>query len=170
MQQCEILLAFVMPDYKSGWDASNDFSNKDILGSSGTTDDDGTIKGIVTPYVPVYVNGELYYGYEPDGTYADGMGSAQPPVTQSTTATKPTEETEDDLLPGDTNCDGNVDLADAVLIMQYNANPDEYGLNKANGISDQGAKNADVIGDGDGITNLDALQIQKFKLGLIESL
>ncbi len=98
-----------------------------------------------------------------------GEDTDMPPVTDPTDPS--TDDTDDEeLLPGDANCDGNVDLADAVLIMQYNANPDEYGLNKANGISDQGAKNADVIGDGDGITNLDALQIQKFKLGLIESL
>ncbi len=74
-----------------------------------------------------------------------------------------------DITPGDANCDGSVDLADAVLIMQYGANPDTYGLNKPDGISDQGAKNADVVGN-DGITNLDALQIQKFKLGIIGSL
>ena len=76
---------------------------------------------------------------------------------------------EDDIVYGDTNCDGDVNLADAVLIMQYTANPDTYGLGKEDGISEQGAKNADVTGN-DGITNLDALTIQKFKLGLIEKL
>ena len=75
-----------------------------------------------------------------------------------------------ELLKGDSNCDKTVDLADAVLIMQFSADPDVYGLNKEHGISEQGIKNADVIGDGDGVTNLDALQIQKYKLGIIADL
>ena len=33
MQQCEILLALVFPNYGSGWDASNDPSNKELLNS-----------------------------------------------------------------------------------------------------------------------------------------
>ena len=89
-----------------------------------------------------------------------------PPVVSTSTE----DTSADDTTPGDSNCDGAVNLADAVLIMQYSANPDFYGLGKENGISEQGAENADVVGDGDGITNLDALQIQKYKLGIIGSL
>ena len=59
---------------------------------------------------------------------------------------------------GDANCDGNVDMSDAVLIMQSIANPSKYKL------TDQGKKNADM--DGDGITNGDALAIQKKLLKL----
>ena len=91
-QQCEILLALVMPDYGSGWDSSNDFSAKDLGKTS--KGDDGSAKGVITPYVPVYVNGKLYYGEEPDGTKADGLGgtgSDTPKVTTSTT--KPRETT-----------------------------------------------------------------------------
>ena len=72
MQQCEILLAFVFPNYEKGWDASNYFSNKDILDGQTAVDEDGKEIGIATPYIPTYINGKLYYGYEPDGTYADG--------------------------------------------------------------------------------------------------
>ncbi|WP_028517950.1 glycoside hydrolase family 9 protein [Ruminococcus flavefaciens] len=92
-QQCEILLALVMPDYGSGWDSSNDFSAKG-LGKTATGADGSTV-GVMTPYVPVYVNGKLYYGEEPDGTKADGLGgtgSDTPKVTTSTT-TKPKETT-----------------------------------------------------------------------------
>ena len=39
-----------------------------------------------------------------------------------------------ELLKGDSNCDKTVDLADAVLIMQFSADPDVYGLNKEHGI------------------------------------
>ncbi len=87
-------------------------------------------------------------------------------VTEGTTT--PSDEPAE-VNYGDVNCDDSVDLADAVLIMQFSANPDEYGSGKPNGISEQGMINADVYGN-DGITNRDALSIQKFKLGLITSL
>ena len=79
-------------------------------------------------------------------------------------------ETASGTVYGDSNCDGNVDLSDAVLIMQYSANPDQYGLGKAVGITEQGLDNADVNDRGNGITNMDALSIQKFKLGIITEL
>ena len=93
MQQCEILLALVMPDYGSGWDASNDFSNKDILSGKTTTGADGSTKGIVSPYIPVYVNGKLYYGEEPDGTKADGLGGTGEDKPVSTTSFVTTSKT-----------------------------------------------------------------------------
>ena len=68
----------------------------------------------------------------------------------------------DSAAYGDANCDGKVNLADAVLVMQYKANPSKYEL------SEQGAKNGDVADTGDGITNKDALLIQQFLLGLTE--
>ena len=58
-----------------------------------------------------------------------------------------------DILYGDVNVDGEVSIADAVLIMQSLANSDEYS------ISEEGKVNADVI-DNDGITAKDALVIQ----------
>lgn len=61
-------------------------------------------------------------------------------------------------LQGDANCDKIVDMSDAVMIMQSLANPDKYQ------ISEQGRKNADM--NGDGVTNADALSIQKMLLKL----
>lgn len=92
-QQCEILLALVMPDYGSGWDSSNDFSAKDL--GKTAKGDDGSAKGVITPYVPVYVNGKLYYGEEPDGTKADGLGGtgSDTPKTTTTTAPQPNKTT-----------------------------------------------------------------------------
>ncbi len=63
-----------------------------------------------------------------------------------------------DGLNGDANVDGSTDLSDAVTVMQSLANPDKYN------VSAQGSKNADT--DGNGITNADALNIQKQLLGL----
>ena len=65
---------------------------------------------------------------------------------------------------GDANCDGEVNMADAVMIMQSIANPNKYVLTA------EGSKNADCSGGNDGVTNKDALAIQRFKLGLLVSL
>ncbi|MDE6036027.1 MAG: carbohydrate-binding domain-containing protein [Ruminococcus sp.] len=65
---------------------------------------------------------------------------------------------------GDANLDGNVSLADAVLIMQSLANPDGFD------IKEQGMDNADVYNRGDGISAMDALSIQKICVGLLDSL
>ncbi len=68
---------------------------------------------------------------------------------------------------GDANCDGNVDMSDAVLIMQALSNPNKYGTEgtASEHITSAGIKNADV--DGDGLTVNDALNIQKYLLGEI---
>ena len=66
--QCEFLIAMVFPNYGSGWDASNDPSNKGLM-------DTDEKNGAVAEYIPVYYNGELVYGTEPDGTSAP---TAQP--------------------------------------------------------------------------------------------
>ena len=67
-------------------------------------------------------------------------------------------------LWGDANCDGTVDVSDAVIIMQSLSNPSKYSL------TEQGKLNGDVNKNGDGITNADALSIQKYKLELIKEL
>ena len=108
-------------------------------------------------------------GKKADGNPVITSGTTAPSTT-ATTTTAASSSDKGDRVPGDANCDGNVDLADAVLIMQYSANPDVYGLKKPDGISEQGAENADVAGNNDGITNLDALEVQKYKLGLIDAL
>lgn len=61
-------------------------------------------------------------------------------------------------IDGDANCDNDMNMADAVLIMQSLANPDKYN------ITTQGKFNADT--NGDGVTNADALAIQKKLLKL----
>lgn len=71
-------------------------------------------------------------------------------------------------VQGDANCDGILNMADAVIIMQSLANPNKYGENGTdkNHITELGKKNADTTGDNDGITNADALAIQKKLLKL----
>ncbi|MBR6996413.1 MAG: DUF4832 domain-containing protein [Ruminococcus sp.] len=72
-------------------------------------------------------------------------------------------------VPGDTNCDGTVELSDAILIMQALANPNKYGIEGSdpNHLTEQGRINGDVEGGKNGLTSNDALEIQRKLLGLI---
>lgn len=73
---------------------------------------------------------------------------------------------------GDVNCDEDVDMADAVLIMQSISNPNKYGLNGSdeNRITEQGQANGDVDFSSKGITTKDALRIQEYLLGKFVSM
>ena len=85
--------------------------------------------------------------------------------TDETTSSASTTNTLSDVtLYGDANCDGKADLSDAVLIMQSLSNPEKYML------TPQERANADCCNIGDGVTNKDALAIQKYLLKLIPSL
>ncbi|MDD7516398.1 hypothetical protein [Ruminococcus flavefaciens] len=70
------------------------------------------------------------------------------------------------LIKGDSNCDGSVDMADVVFIMQALANPDRYGEKSIEytGITALGKLNGDM--NGDGLTVGDAQAIQIKLLGL----
>lgn len=76
----------------------------------------------------------------------------------------------DGIAYGDSNCDGSVNIADSVIIMQYLANPAKYGTADPDGITEQGLINADVNGNGDGVTSSDAFTIQQYVLGIIDVL
>lgn len=75
------------------------------------------------------------------------------------TIVKPAE-----IVYGDTNCDGLVDISDAVLLKCYLINNKKYA------ISAQGALNADVHGNNNGLNAQDAVSIQKFVLGAVKTL
>lgn len=94
-------------------------------------------------------------------------------VTTTSTTTSVTSTTEkSDVYYGDSNCDGAVDMADAVLIMQSLANPNKYGVNGSSPscLTAAGKLNADVDQNSPGVTTGDALLIQKYLLGLVEKL
>ncbi|MDE6780554.1 MAG: beta-mannosidase [Ruminococcus sp.] len=82
-------------------------------------------------------------------------GTTTTTITTTTTVTGGISVSES---MGDVNIDGKVSLADAVLIMQSLANPDDYKL------SEQGVINADVVDSGSGISPADALAIQMIDL------
>ncbi len=124
------------------WDSTNDYSYSDLISFEDDND-----AAALTDKVTAYVDGELIWGVEPDGT-----------------TPKTTDNTEDKTLYGDANCDGNVDISDAVLIKCFLRNSKKYSL------SAQGKKNADVQGNGNGINAQDAVAIQKYILKQIKAL
>ncbi len=72
---------------------------------------------------------------------------------------------QEEFVPsGDVNGNGKLDLGDALAILQYIANSSKYPL------SEEAIKQADVYNTGDGITPMDALAIQQYDAGLIDSL
>ena len=74
---------------------------------------------------------------------------------------KDTSEEKVSKIVGDANLDETIDISDSVYIMQTLANPAKYKF------SQQSQKNADIDGAKDGVTNKDALHIQKMLLKLI---
>ena len=123
--------------------------------------------------------------------YGKLSGSEKPPVTNTTTTVTSTTTTTTSKTtssatsttttsniiieyryPGDANCDGKVDLADAILILQALANPNKYGIGGTapDHLTVQGKENADCSGGSDGMTANDALAIQKYLIKLIPSL
>jgi len=122
------------------WDSKNDYSYADLVSFADVND-----AAEITDKITLYADGKLVWGVEPDGT-------------------TPNDEPVSDVLWGDANCDKEVNMADAVFIMQSISNPDKYK------ISAQGEKNGDVDQKVAGITNKDALAIQRYKLHLVEKL
>lgn len=155
--QCELMLALVYPNYGSGWDASNDFSNTEIMNSEDS---------VISEYIPVYINEKLYYGTEPDGTRADGGMSLSQETTDPTEAPTATEPSSGDggYLPGDADLSGKIDVNDVVKVMCYSISSTDYS------IEPQGLKNADVYQRGDGVTSADAFSIQKKLVNLLDEL
>ena len=112
-------------------------------------------------------------GIESTGTTTTTQTTSSTETTTTTQTTSSTETTTTTTtvttnpIPdgrktyGDANTDGEVTIADAVLIMQALANSDEFKLTA------QGEINADVVGN-DGVTGNDALAIQMVVANLID--
>ncbi len=120
--QCETMLALVFPNYGTGWDASNDYSN------IGLNEDEGVISHNIT----VYENGTLIFGTEPDGTTGNGSISANPDGSSD----KPSVSD----VKGDLNNDSKVNIQDILLMKKHILN--------ISALSSKNLKNADMNSDG----------------------
>ena len=67
-------------------------------------------------------------------------------------------------IMGDANVDGKVDISDVVLIRRYLTNSKKYP------ITAKGLENSDVHGQGNGINAQDAVTVQQFVLGTVNTL
>ncbi|WP_366509115.1 dockerin type I repeat-containing protein [Ruminococcus sp.] len=114
------------------------------------------IKGDITPTV----------GMSLEITYDGGMFNLVPILLIGNVKKVSVVSEKTECLKGDANCDGGVDMADAVLIMQALANPNKYGefSTEYNYLTAHGRLNGDM--NGDGLTSGDALAIQRKLLGL----
>lgn len=119
-------------------------------------------------------NKEISCGYEKDGkpvkyeTKLENGSVTVGTIVTTTTTTQPPVN----IVRGDANCDGGVDMSDVVLIMQSLANPNKYGLEGSDSkhITAEGQANADVDESVKGVTGGDALKIQKWLLKSISEL
>lgn len=156
--------------YGDKWDPSNDPSYQDL---KMYKEDDAffrTGSEVRTDNICVYDGGVLVGGIEPDGSVP-----VKPEVTTTTAAAVTTTTTSsqstsgNDILYGDANCDGKVNIADAVLIMQAVANADAFGIGGSDksAITAKGKENADCYKPGSDLTSMDALAVQQKLVGLI---
>jgi len=157
------------------WDPTNDYSYKSLKLGKKTdffaVDDPPEVR---CDAICVYADGVLVGGTEPDGSTPapkeEDVTTTAPRKT-TTTTTKPvvitttTTGPNSTVVRGDSNCDGKVELADALLIMQALANPDKYNIGGTyeKALTEQGKKNGDVD-DTEGLSSNDALEIQLFLL------
>ena len=88
------------------------------------------------------------------------MATLYPDVTPDSSE----NPSEGDILWGDVNVDGTVDIADVVAAAAF------VGDSTKNPVSAQGLKNGDVQNNGDGLTANDALAIQQYLAGSIAEL
>lgn len=99
----------IQPPTGAPWDNTNDFSYQGIMEDSE-----------IVKEIPVYDNGVLIFGVEPNGTIP-----VTPPPTVAPTV-KPSPEpsanpspTEDNILYGDINMDGRINSTDVTLLKRY---------------------------------------------------
>ena len=119
-----------------------------------------------------YSDGDKAVKYTVKATPGKVSVPSKPANTTVTTTTTTSKTPDTKVVRGDANCDGVVELADAILIMQSLANPDKYGVGgKADKpMTDQGKLNGDVDDDVTGLTANDALKIQRYLLHIIAEL
>jgi endo-1,4-beta-xylanase len=127
----------------------------------GTTDDASwRSSGVPLLFDADYVAKSTFY------SIVDGLDTpTTEPTTEPATEEPSTEpSTIGDVVYGDANDDGVVDIDDVVAVTCYVGDPVE------NSLSDTAMISADVYGNGDGVNAMDALTIQKYLVKVIDTL
>ena len=113
----------------------------------------------------VYIFDGTIYGYENSTAqeYAEKYNRKFESIGKAPETTTTGGNNPEVTVLGDSNGDGNVNMADATAIVQHIGNQDAYGL------SEQGLANADTNGDGQ-VTGADAIAIQMLIADMIDKL
>lgn len=176
----EVQFRVSVPDAVDGqpttgaWDASNDWSYEGVETATDLKKADS-----LNAHFTMYVNGALVWGEEPDGTTGNcradlGVNSEPSVSTITTTSTSNTTQTtskdtttttvsqdtdpnvtgggDNSFRYGDTNCDDEVDVSDAVLLARFLAEDTTAE------ITTTGKKNADCDGK-TGLSGEDTVRI-----------
>lgn len=176
----EVQFRVSVPDAVDGqpttgaWDASNDWSYEGVETATDLKKADS-----LNAHFTMYVNGALVWGEEPDGTTGNcradlGVNSEPSVSTITTTSTSKTTQTtskdtttttvsqdtdpsvtgggDNSFRYGDTNCDDEVDVSDAVLLARFLAEDTTAE------ITTTGKKNADCDGK-TGLSGEDTVRI-----------
>lgn len=145
--------------YDTTWDSSNDYSYGDLISFEDDND-----AAAITKKITAYVDGDLVWGVEPDGktpAVTTTTTETENPVSTTTTTTTSVigsqTTADEELLYGDVNVDGKVNLVDAVMLNK--AVSDTITLNE------RGRKNADCDVSGE-INGNDALILLRFLVKL----
>ena len=148
--------------YDTTWDSSNDYSYGDLISFEDDND-----AAAITKKITAYVDGDLVWGVEPDGKTPAVTTTTETENPVSTTTTTTTSvigsqtTADEELLYGDVNVDGKVNLVDAVMLNK--AVSDTITLNE------RGRKNADCDVSGE-INGNDALILLRFLVKLEDTL
>lgn len=145
-----------------------------ISGTVSETATAGDVSPIEIVAVPRLVNPDssdiinsVYVGYF-DGTnqlgYETVVTAGEVEVIDSETTTTTTTTTPTVTKWGDANCDGTVNVSDAVAVTAFVSNSTK------NTLSAQGEINADVHENGNGLNATDAYAIQQYATSIIETL
>ena len=157
----------VIGDEKQVYLTGSDYSIKIIGNDEGTMEysiqeyyEGEPVRTVITKDVPLK-GGKEYNGFVPDVQYIDSY--VYELVSDTDEVIKITDDSikEENAVFGDTNGDGEVNIADALMISRYDA-----GLTT---LDESMLDVSDVNGDGD-VNIADALMIARLDAGLIESL
>ena len=101
---------------------------------------------------------------QPATTATSAVTTTTEKATETTVTTVSSSATASDIVYGDANGDGKIEIADVVCMASYVGDP------KNNNLEVQGLVNADVQNHGDGITSGDVLAVQQYLAQIIKSL
>lgn len=159
----EVQFRISIPD-ASGvkWDPTNDPSYEGLTATDSLKSDKALNK-----HITMYVDGKLVWGIEPDGTepepYTTPSKESQTTTSETTTTTSSVISDEPgELMYGDVDCNGKVQVADAILLARYCAEDSVT-------VTADGKRNANCYdATSDLLTTEDIVAILEYLAGVID--